>query len=68
MRRLSALFIAILSILPLSAESFVVDRYSVSIDVDSARDMHFEEVMDLDFIYPSHGMTDTRGLLRMYPI
>ena len=56
MRRLSALFIAILSLLPLSAESFVVDRYSVSIDVDSARDMHFEEVMDLDFIYPSHGI------------
>ena len=56
MRRLSALFIAILTILPLPAESFVVDRYSVSIDVDSARDMHFEEVMDLDFIYPSHGI------------
>ena len=33
-----------------------MDRYSVSVDIDSARNMHFEEVMELDFIYPSHGI------------
>lgn len=57
MRRLAfaaALFLLIL--LPLSAESFIMDRYSVSIDVDSSRTLHYEEDMALDFIYPSHGI------------
>ena len=56
MRRLLILIILPLLLMPLSAESFVMDRYSVSVTVDSARVMHFEESMDLDFLYPSHGI------------
>ena len=56
MRRLLLLALLPLILAPLSAESFVMDRYSVSVSVDSARVMHFEERMDLDFIYPSHGI------------
>ena len=56
MRRLLILIILPLLLMPLSAESFVMDRYSVSVTVDSARVMHFEERMDLDFLYPSHGI------------
>ena len=42
MRRLLILIILPLLLMPLSAESFVMDRYSVSVTVDSARVMHFE--------------------------
>lgn len=56
MRRILIPVILSFLLLPLSAESFVMDRYSVSVAVDSARVMHFEEQMDLDFLYPSHGI------------
>ena len=56
MKRLAILAIFILIVSSLHAETFIMDRYSVSVDIDSARVMHYEEVMDLDFIYPSHGI------------
>ena len=56
MKHLILLFSILLSLSSLNAESFVMDRYSVSIDVDSARSLHYSEVMDLDFAYPSHGI------------
>ena len=57
MRRFSAAVLLIFMVSPLcAAETFIMDRYSVSVDIDSARVMHYQEQMDLDFIYPSHGI------------
>ena len=55
MKRTMVLALAIIAVLPLWAESFIVDDYSMTISIDSSRSMMIREDMALDYTVPSHG-------------
>ena len=55
MRKLAVLALLLLFCFPLAAENFIIDSYSVRIDVDESRAMNIKEDLSLEYTSPSHG-------------
>lgn len=56
-RILLSIFLLVFIIFPFfAAETFIVDKYDVSIDVDASAMSHVKERLDIDFTSPSHGL------------
>ena len=56
MRRAILVLLAIISLLPLAAESFTMERYAVDMTVSPSRAASVHEEMDVFFTSPSHGI------------